>query len=289
MEIATIKVNTVTACVKRRKPIPRGLVGGTVRIHYADPIWNDLNKTVVFRGADTRDVLNVTDTVQIPWETVAKAGRVLYIGFYGSNADGTVVVPTIWTELGMIQGAADPSGDISAEPTQDVWEQMQAMIGDLGKLDTQSKASIVDAVNETLAKADADLDAVKSVNGIAPDENGNVQVDAQPKMLVVTATRNLDDTITASHSSEEVAAFVESGGVPVINCEGSWYWYEGGYGSAQYFVRYLNTYQGLLMQERFKLLLDKTATVTFSNDGVFLSFLDEFVDEKLGVIENGAY
>lgn len=151
MEIAIVNVNAVSASLERGRPIPRGLVGGKVTIRYQDPVWDSLIKTAVFRGAVTKDVLNVSDAAEIPWETVETAGKKLYFGLYGTSADGSLVVPTIWTELGMIEGAADPSGDESTAPSPDVWEQLRGMIGNLSDLDTQNKDTIVDAVNETLA------------------------------------------------------------------------------------------------------------------------------------------
>ena len=244
MNIATIKVNAVTASVERQEPVPRGLVGGTVTIHYEDPIWNELNKTAVFRGAVTRDVLNVSEVVEIPWETVENAGKTLYIGFYGCSEDGTVVVPTIWAELGRIQGAADPSGDISADPSPDVWGQIQSLIGNLSRLDTENKDTIVDAVNETLAQGGADPSEVKAIVeaclkdiGTGADvyllgegetladapERADVVIDpngasdeGQLQTLIVTLAENADGTFTASHSASEILSVVEAGGNAVV-------------------------------------------------------------------------
>lgn len=50
----------------------------------------------------------------------------------------------------MIQGAATPSGDASTAPSLPVWAQIQAMVGDLGMLDTEAKSNLVAAINEAL-------------------------------------------------------------------------------------------------------------------------------------------
>lgn len=163
MEIASVKVDAVTARVESCKPIPRGLVGGTVKLSYADPIWEKLNKTVVFRGAVTKDVVSVSDSVEIPWETLERVGKTLYIGFYGRDTAGSIVVPTVWASLGTIESAADPSGDASAEPSPEVWEQLQAMIGSLSDLETEDKDTVVAAINEALAKGGVDEAEVKTV------------------------------------------------------------------------------------------------------------------------------
>ena len=72
------------------------------------------------------------------------------MGVYGVDAENHVAIPTIWTELGVIQGAATPSGDASTAPSLPVWAQIQAMVGDLGTLDTEAKSNLVAAINEAL-------------------------------------------------------------------------------------------------------------------------------------------
>ena len=74
------------------------------------------------------------------------------MGVYGVDAENHVAIPTIWTELGVIQGAATPSGDASTAPSLPVWAQIQAMVGDLGTLDTEAKSNLVAAINEALTK-----------------------------------------------------------------------------------------------------------------------------------------
>ena len=73
-----------------------------------------------------------------------KPGEILQIGIYGTNVDGSLAIPTAMTKIAIISAGADPSGDESTDPTLPVWEQI-------------NKA------------------AVKTVNGTAPDENGNVE------------------------------------------------------------------------------------------------------------------
>lgn len=148
MEIAKVQVSGCRCEVTRLEPIPKGIVGGVVSIEYTDSAWDNLRKTVVFRGAATKDVLNAGKEAVIPAEVVARAGVQLYMGVYGVDADGAVVIPTIWASLGMVRGAAAPSGDCSTDPSLPVWAQIQGMIGNLNELDTTAKSSLVAAVNE---------------------------------------------------------------------------------------------------------------------------------------------
>ena len=152
MKIAEVRVSGCRCETVRLEPIPRGIVGAVVAVEYTDPAWDSLRKTVVFRGAATKDVLDAGNEIVIPAEVVSKAGGSLYMGVYGVDAENHVAIPTIWTELGVIQGAATPSGDASTAPSLPVWAQIQAMVGDLSTLDTEAKSNLVAAINEALTK-----------------------------------------------------------------------------------------------------------------------------------------
>lgn len=110
-------------------------VSGTVGLpvdFIFDDAWEGLNKTAVFRAnGKSLDVLNVTDAVAVPWELLKNPGCRLWAGVYGTNSDGSLQIPTIWADLGIIQPGADPSGDESADPTLPVWEQIRAEVGDI--------------------------------------------------------------------------------------------------------------------------------------------------------------
>lgn len=131
MELARIKVSGVRATPCCLKEIPRGITGATVRFEYTDPMWDGLSKTVVFRGCVTKDVVNAGEVVTIPVEVVERAGQYLYVGVYGVDAENTVIIPTLWADLGKIRAAADPSGDESTDPQLPVWAQLQEQIDNL--------------------------------------------------------------------------------------------------------------------------------------------------------------
>ncbi len=100
---------------------------------------------------------------------------------YGVDADGNLAIPTIWADLGFVRDSANPSGDITTDPSLPVWAQLQAMIGNLDDLDTAAKNSLVAAVNEALTKGGGEVDpaeiqrivdAYLAVNPPAPGEPG---------------------------------------------------------------------------------------------------------------------
>ena len=158
MKIAEVKVAKTTCETTRLVPIPKGIVGATVSIEYMDSVWDGLQKTVVFRSAVTKDVLAAGNEVVVPAEVVSRAGVNLYMGVYGVDAANNVVIPTIWAELGLVNGAAAPSGDTSTNPSLPVWAQIQGMIGNLDDLNTAAKSSLVAAVNEALTKGGGEVD-----------------------------------------------------------------------------------------------------------------------------------
>lgn len=181
MIVAKIQVSGVHANVVYRKIIPTGIVGAQVELDYAEDIWHGLHKTVVFRGTVTKDVVTDENLVMIPPEVVATKGSRLRVGVYGVDASGNIAIPTLWANLGTIWDAANPSGDTTTDPSLPVWAQIQAMIGDLRKLDTTAKENLVAAVNEALTKGGGEVDPAEiqrivedylAANPPAPGEPG---------------------------------------------------------------------------------------------------------------------
>lgn len=149
-----IQIHITKACAHLCSP-PEVLTAGmakavSVRFAFSEE-WDGLTKTAVFtNGRATIDVLQAKwdgDTVTVPAEILAVAGRYARVGVYGTNASG-VVLPTVWVSLGKVQPAADPSGDPSTDPTLPVWAQLQEIIGDLSDLTTKAKENLVAAINE---------------------------------------------------------------------------------------------------------------------------------------------
>ena len=144
-----------------------GMVGIPVTTSY-DSAWDGLKKTLVCRGGSVvRTILDVDGTATVPHECMI-ANATLQIGVEGRNADGTLVIPTVWARCGLICSGANAEADPSTDPTLPVWAQIQAMIGSLDDLETEAKNNLVDAVNEAMAKGGGEVDP-KAVQQIVED------------------------------------------------------------------------------------------------------------------------
>ena len=164
MIIAKIRVNGAIAKTVYRKVIPAGIIGAQVEFDYDEDIWHELHKTVVFKGAVTKDVVTDANIVTIPHEVVEKPFFQLSIGVYGVNADGNIVIPTLWEDIGDILDATTPSGDANTDQSPPVWAQIQAMIGNLDELETTARDNLVAAVNE-VAQSVGDASITMRVDG----------------------------------------------------------------------------------------------------------------------------
>lgn len=134
--------------VDRNEILTAGMAkAARVRIEFSSD-WDNLAKTAVFATETvTVDVALTSASCEIPHEVLATAGANVRIGVYGVGSGG-VVLPTIWADLGLVKPGADPSGDVSTDPTLPVWAQIEAAIGSLDELTTTAKNTLVAAINE---------------------------------------------------------------------------------------------------------------------------------------------
>ena len=128
-----------------------GMVGIPVTIA-CDGAWDGLTKAVVCRaGSIVKTILNIGGTATVAHECMVP-NQTLFIGIEGRNADGTLVIPTVWARCGLIFSGATTDADPSADPTLPVWEQIQRAVGNLDDLNTETKDNLVAAVNEAMEK-----------------------------------------------------------------------------------------------------------------------------------------
>lgn len=143
----TFQFTGVDGLMTESEILTSGMVGKEVQLLFDDS-WTSLSKTVVFRAGDTsRVVTEASSTVTIPEDALARPFCRLYVGVYGTDTEGTVVIPTIMAEGPMIQYGADPMEDETAAELP-VWQNLQNQIGYLPLLETDAKDTLVAAINE---------------------------------------------------------------------------------------------------------------------------------------------
>ncbi len=118
MDNIHIIVDGTDAHVAALTPLTAGMVGATARFTFTGTAWEGLTKIAVFRcGGVSRDSADWDGQVcTIPHECLTTAGEPLLLGVYGANSNGTVVIPTVYADCGVIRPGADPTGDPAADP-----------------------------------------------------------------------------------------------------------------------------------------------------------------------------
>ena len=105
-----------------------GVTSGSVNVYTVrfsfNSDWDGLDRTAVFHAGDDQIsvVLDGSNECQIPWEVLENPGRNLSVGVYGTKG-GTVVLPTIWAQLGEIREGVS-LGSTAQPPTPDVYSQI---------------------------------------------------------------------------------------------------------------------------------------------------------------------
>lgn len=186
----SIKID-VTGSVARVVGKPRVITSGTVglKVEFSyDEEWERLHKTAVFQACEEKRTLeDVGFEATVPWEVLVNPDVWLQIGLCGLNSEGTVVIPTIWANVSIIKQGTNFDGDPGMDPQLPFWkrlsaeiEELRAEISDVKEMGQDGLEDLEKQLEKLIKDLDTELAAmgmVKTVNGIEPDENGNVEVE----------------------------------------------------------------------------------------------------------------
>ena len=215
--IKVIYNKTCGRCVQS-EPLTSGMVGQPIELEYSAD-FDGLTLTAVFtNGKTTVDVLNPDKQCIIPHEVLDTVGTVVKVGIYAVRGND-LVIPTVYATIGIVLKGADPSGDVSADPTLPVWAQIQESIGNINDLNTEAKNNLVAAINEAAQSgggggggSTVELDTTLTQSGKAADAKAvgdalaNISGDGLSKTeknLILTLfknamyTVNMTDTVMA--------------------------------------------------------------------------------------------
>ena len=189
----------IARVTERPAKITSGTVGLPVEFSF-DSQWNLLKRVVVFRAGDV--IKSVENPSTVPWEVLAKPGVWLSVGVYGTNADGTVVIPTIWANVCPIQVGADPDGDPAIEPTPTMW---QKLLGYITNLTTKPAAKVAEIVLLASAWNGSDrlYSQVVAIDGITEYS----QVDLKPSAEQLAALQGKDLVLVTENENGSVTVY----------------------------------------------------------------------------------
>ena len=106
-----------------------GMVGVEVEFEFSEE-WGELTKAAVFTAGDEkRSVLQsqwTDNRCRIPHECLAEPDRHLLVGVYGINGDGTVIIPTVYADLGIIFTGTDTEEAPGDGFTPPLWAQLHS-------------------------------------------------------------------------------------------------------------------------------------------------------------------
>ena len=198
--------NKVCGRCVQSEPLTSGMVGQPIHIEYSHD-FDGLAVTAVFTdGKNTVDVVNPGNECIIPHEVLTTVGAIVKVGIYAVRGN-ELVIPTVYAAVGIVLKGADPSGDVSVDPTLPVWAQIQGIIGNLNDLDTEAKNNLVEAINEVKQATDTKQDKL-----IAGD---NITIAADGKTISATgggSSLTNDDVINALYETGFINPATDSSG-----------------------------------------------------------------------------
>lgn len=195
-----------------------GMVGAEVEFFFSDE-WEPLIKTAVFIAGNEKRVVFETEwrdnICTIPHECLAKPDVHLMAGVYGTNSGGSLVIPTVYADLGIIWPGADADGETGAEASPELWAQLKAQF-DLAEK-TENKVSVLSSAATDIqypsAKAVYDAIAasrdVVTIEGTASDDLDAVAITTQNAFqLVAEAWNDARRPLVMLRLSETIYAYL---------------------------------------------------------------------------------
>jgi len=128
-----ITANTRQATVTNKELLTTGSAGIQVQFTLSDDFTGLACMAVFRQGEDGKKVdvaLDNSATCVVPAEVLTEEGEVLFIGIYGANGQGTIIIPTVWAAAGVVKPGTDPNTPAEAEPTPEIWAQILSIASD---------------------------------------------------------------------------------------------------------------------------------------------------------------
>ena len=203
------------------------MVGAEVEFLFSDE-WAPLIKTAVFiAGSQKRVVLEGAwrdNICIIPHECLAESDVHLLVGVYGTNIGGSLVIPTVYADLGMIWTGADADGETGAEASPELWAQLQAQL-DL-KESSENKVTFLSeaSTDEQYPSSKAVYEAIAAggsvvIEGTVSDDMSEVTITTPDAWTLVSEAWNSEKRpLVVLRLSDDLCAYLTS--VSTITVDG---------------------------------------------------------------------
>ena len=203
------------------------MVGAEVEFLFSDE-WAPLIKTAVFiAGSQKRVVLEAAwrdNICIIPHECLAESDVHLLVGVYGTNIGGSLVIPTVYADLGMIWTGADADGETGAEASPELWAQLQAQL-DL-KESSENKVTFLSeaSTDEQYPSSKAVYEAIAAggsvvIEGTVSDDMSEVTITTPDAWTLVSEAWNSEKRpLVVLRLSDDLCAYLTS--VSTITVDG---------------------------------------------------------------------
>ena len=203
------------------------MVGAEVEFLFSDE-WAPLIKTAVFiAGSQKRVVLEAAwrdNICIIPYECLAESDVHLLVGVYGTNTGGSLVIPTVYADLGIIWTGADADGETGAEASPELWAQLQAQL-DL-KESSENKVTFLSeaSTDEQYPSAKAVYEAIAAggsavIKGTVSDDMSEVTITTPDAWTLVSEAWNSEKRpLVVLRLSDDLCAYLTS--VSTITVDG---------------------------------------------------------------------
>ena len=177
-----VAANTRQALVGQKEWITTGSSGIQVQFLFSAD-WDGLAKFAVFRNAEIEEsvipiALPASGLTELPAENCAAeyVDEKVYVGVYGTDGLGHIIIPTIWVSLGVLKEGAAYEGMDPPQPTQDMWAQILAIAQNAG-------AENAAAAEQSAEEAEASKEAIQDMN---------VEAETLPDESPLTVTKEVD-------------------------------------------------------------------------------------------------
>ena len=199
-----ITADTRRAVVTNKELLTVGSAGIQVQFTLSED-WDTLSKLAVFRvgddGTKVDVVLGESLTCVVPPEVLTQEDEVLFIGIYGSNGQGTVIIPTVWASAGVVKPGTEPNTPAESQPTPEIWAQILSVANDAEQTATEAM-SAVEAGLQDLSTLEGNVETAEAQRVV----NEQDRVAAEQQRVLAENNREAAENTRASTETVRVNA-----------------------------------------------------------------------------------